>query len=170
MVPMALAVFRTHSTRHISLSHSLTPRHGPRTSSLPYCDRWLSGPTRKSADAQFSGAFGHTGHTIRDSVTVLRLKVANSARNVTDAGGYHVRYGPGHRPRVITKAVGDHGGVGTMGRPGPLNTPHHSQIRTSGGSSTAAANGSNQADNWRDALPRQGRCGNDALITGTVVI
>ena len=25
-------------------------------------------------------------------------------------------YGPGHRPRVITKAVGGRGGVGTMGR------------------------------------------------------
>src|SRR6266568_6209568 len=74
---------------------------------LAYCDRWLSGPTRKSADAQFSDTFGHTGHTISDSVTAVRLKVANSVPNVTEAGGYDVRYGPGHRPRVITKAVGD---------------------------------------------------------------
>lgn len=63
--------------------------------------------------------FGHTGHTISDSVTAVRLKVANSVPNVTEAGGYDVRYGPGHRPRVITKAVGDRDGVGTMGRPGP---------------------------------------------------
>lgn len=120
---MALAAFRTHSTRHIPLSYSLTPRHGPRTSSLPYCDRWLSGPTRKSADAQFSDTFGHTGHTTSDSVTAVRLKVANSVPNVTEAGGYDVRYGPGHRPRVITKAVGDRDGVGTMGGLGPEYSP-----------------------------------------------
>jgi hypothetical protein len=32
-------------------------------------------------------------------------------------------YGPGHRPRVITKAVGDRGGIGTIGRPRPGMLP-----------------------------------------------
>ena len=40
-------------------------------------------------------------------------------RNVTDPVAYDVRYGPGHRPRVITKAVGDRGGIGTLGGLGP---------------------------------------------------
>ena len=56
-------------------------------------------------------------------MTAVRLKVANSVPNVTEAGGYDVRCGPGHRPRVITKAVGDRDGVGTMGRPGPEYSP-----------------------------------------------
>jgi len=119
MVPMALAAFRTHSTRHIPLSYSLTPAVVPEPRPCLIATDGFSGPTRKSADAQFSDTFGHTGHTISDSVTAVRLKVANSVPNVTEAGGYDVRYGPGHRPRVITKAVGDRDGVGTMGRPGP---------------------------------------------------
>ena len=44
-----------------------------------------------------------------------RPKVVSAA----DAGAYDVRDGPGHRPRVITKAVGDRGGGSTMGRPRP---------------------------------------------------
>ena len=32
-------------------------------------------------------------------------------------------YGPGHRPREITKAVGDRGGIGTIGRPRPGMLP-----------------------------------------------
>jgi hypothetical protein len=41
-----------------------------------------------------------------------------SDRRVTSVTSNLV-YGPGHRPRVIIKAVGDRGGMGTMGRPRP---------------------------------------------------
>jgi hypothetical protein len=42
---------------------------------------------------------------------------------VPAAGAGNLVYGPGYRPRVIAKAVGDRGGVGTMGRPGPAPLP-----------------------------------------------
>ena len=45
------------------------------------------------------------------------------------ASAYDVRNGPGYRPRVITKAVGDRGGVGTMGRPGPYPAVYYPTLR-----------------------------------------
>jgi hypothetical protein len=45
-----------------------------------------------------------------------RPKVAERDK---DAGAYDGRYGPGHRPHVITKAVGNRGGVSTWGGLGP---------------------------------------------------
>ena len=42
---------------------------------------------------------------------------------VPAAGAGNLVYGPGYRPRVIAKAVGDRGGVVTMGRPGPAPLP-----------------------------------------------
>jgi hypothetical protein len=59
----------------------------------------------------------------RGSAAAVRPKVARSVRSVTQAQAYEVRYGPGHRPRVMTKAVGSRGGGGAMERPRALNTP-----------------------------------------------
>ena len=52
-------------------------------------------------------------------VNTLAANQDMTVRSVTQTQAYDVRYGPGHRPRVITKAVGGRGGGGTMGRPGP---------------------------------------------------
>ena len=72
---------------------------------------------------------------------------------------------PGHRPRVITRAVGDRGGRGTMGRPGPGMLPPwpgrdkgRVLVRSSGSGQyrrrTAGSGGSGLESGGGDAAPR----------------
>jgi hypothetical protein len=72
---------------------------------------------------------------------------------------------PGHRPRVITKAVGDRGGRGTMGRPRPGMLPPwpgrdkgRVLVRSSGSGQyrrrTAGSGGSGLESGGGDAAPR----------------
>ncbi len=138
---------------------SCSPAAGAPLAPGPYPAR--TSPRHSAAPAPAAPCLQRSGHHHRDisysrrrhathldhagAPSVIRQTDADPDNSISVAlrGASHRRtrvHGPGHRLRVITKAVGDRGGIGTMRRPNRLirehagNYPTQSAIKAVSGS------------------------------------
>ena len=130
-------IFQPSIRTSTPVSSSRHSRHMSSGCTMPAtAARWGRTPASRRAAIRTSAgvrtltttAWAHTGlddHRGGPSTRWAALEPAArlAGAAVPAAGAGNLVYGPGYRPRVIAKAVGDRGGVGTMGRPGPAPLP-----------------------------------------------